>query len=186
MKKSAKVFTNEQKIRLKKTAERVKALKDDFLMSYDELAHYLGISESTIRNYAKQRSLMREEVAKIFEKKTNVHIWQYWTGETDCISWEEYRTVQSIDELKALSEIEKEEQKKREQYKSLFSLCGFQYIDLSLIPEYEFDPEIPGQHRITDTETGITATLSDSELQTLIDRLRSTTQVECFIKSKQA
>ena len=159
MKNSKKVFTEEEKIRLKKTAERVESLKDDFLMTYEELADYLGISESTLRNYVKQRSLMRENIAKIFEEKTNIHMWQYWTGESDCLSWEQYLLEIDISSIKELTEIEKEKQRIREQRKALFALCGFQYTDLSLIPEYEFDPHVTGIHRITDNQKNITATL---------------------------
>lgn len=185
MGRSKKVLTADDIKRREKSAERVKALKIKLNISYKTLADRVGLSEATIRNYVHKRSAMDSRVARLFQNQTGV-IWPYWLGETDCTSWEEYQNEQSDIEAAVLSEIEKEEQKKKDHYSALFSLCDFQYSNLEYTPEYEFNTESPGPHRITDTETGITATLSDSELQTLIDRLRSTIQVECFIKSKQA
>ena len=187
MSRSKKVLTADDIKRREKSAERVKALKNEMKISYKTLADRLDLSEATIRNYAHLRSTMDSKAARLFQKLTGT-IWPYWTGDTDCKSWDEYDIEQEMILDEALNEYEREQQAKEESCKSLFTLCGFIYSKLSGTAgaEYELNPNATGPHRIKDNTTGITATLNDSELQALIDRLRSTIQLECFIKSKQA
>lgn len=182
MSRSKKVLTTDDIKRRKKSAERVKALKNEMNISYKTLAVRLDLSEATIRNYVHLRSTMDGKAARLFQKLTGT-IWPYWTGDTDCKSWDEYDIKQEMILDEALNEYEREQQAKEESYKALFTLCGFIYSKLSGA-EYEFNPTATCPHRIKETTTGITAMLNDSELQALIVRLRSTIQLECFIKSK--
>lgn len=166
------------------TANRIKSLRCSHLESREDIASVLGYVKATIERYEnKKRGIASEDLERLAEH-WNVPV-EYLSGQTDCATHEAYQAEQWAIEAAALSEIQIEEEKQIEQYKSFFSICGFRYTRLSGAA-YDFNPESTKPHSITDTTTGIAATLDDSELQALIDRIRSTIQLECFIKSKQA
>lgn len=62
-----KVLTDMERVYRQKSAERVKALKDERHTTYKDLAESIGISEATIRNYAHQRSAM-DSMLPIYSK----------------------------------------------------------------------------------------------------------------------
>ena len=171
------------------TAERLKRMRmrtviDGHRETQDDAAKVIGYKKATYARYEKGERGIADEDLKRLAEHWNVPV-EYLSGQTDCATHEAYQAEQWAIEAAALSEIQIEEEKQIEQYKSFFSICGFRYTKLSGAA-YDFNPESTKPHSITDTTTGITATLDDSELQALIDRLRSTIQLECFIKSKQA
>lgn len=181
-----KVLTELERVYRQKSAERVKALKDERHSTYKDLAESIGISEATIRNYAHQRSAMDSSVARLFQEYTGI-IWPYWIGETDCRTWEEHQIEQFEAASEAYAEMQEEELQRIEQYKALFTVCGFQYENLALSPAYEFDPQAAAPHCIIGKNTpALSVKLNDTELNSLVDRLRAAIELECFLKSKQA
>ena len=158
------------------TAERLKRMRSIHRESQNEVGSKIGYKGSTYARYEKgERGIDYEDL-----KKLAVH-WntfvEYLTGEEDYSTEEEreeYFAEQRKEDIAAFKEVIEREKEMVERFKSLFLLSGFNYT------------KQPSSHLITDMETGIKATLDDSELQALVDRLRSTIQLECFIKSKQA
>lgn len=181
-----KVLTDTELEYCRKSANRVKALKNEKHITYKELADSLGIAEATVRNYAHQRSRMSASVARLFQELTGI-ISPYWTGEADCKAWDEFQMDQFEAACDAYAEIQEAEQLQAERFCALFDICGFRYENLSLIPAYEFGEQLSGSHRITSKSTpDITADLNDTELKAIITRLSAEIELECFLKAKKA
>ena len=171
-----KVTAEYKKERLRKTSERIEALKESLNVTYDGLADYLGLSSSsTLRNYARSRSLMRSDIAKIFETRTNI-IGPYWMGETDCTTWEQYSLEQFEKAVDKHERIQEQEQIIIEKRKVFFSLIGFQYRASDSIT----------MQRITSNSTpSLSARFTDDELKDLFSRIQEVIELEVFKKSKQ-
>lgn len=156
------------------TAERLKRMRFIHHETQIDVANVIGYKAATYARYEKGvRGIAYEDLEKL-ATHWNTFV-EYLTGENDYSTEEEredYFEEQRRQDIAAFQELIEQENEKVERLENLFLLSGFHYS------------KQPVSHLITDTETGITATLSDSELQTLIDRLRSTIQLECFIKSK--
>ena len=147
-----------------------------YRLTQEEAAKVIGYKKATYARYEKgERGIAYEDLEKL-ATHWNTFV-EYLTGEDDYSTEEEreeYFAEQRKQDMAAFQELIEQEKEKVERINNLFLLSGFHYT------------KQPSSHLITDTETGITATLSDSELQAIIDRLRSMIQLECFIKSKQA
>lgn len=158
------------------TAERLKRMRSIHRETQEEAAKVIGYKKATYARYEKgERGIAYEDLEKL-ATHWNTFV-EYLTGEEDYSTEEEreeHFAEQRKQDIAAFQELIEQEKEKVERINNLFLLSGFHYT------------KQPSSHLITDTETGITTTLSDSELQALIDRLRSTIQLECFIKSKQA
>lgn len=163
------------------TAERLKRMRmktiiDGHRETQKDVAKVIGYKAATYARYEKgERGIAYEDLEKL-ALHWNTFV-EYLTGEEDYSTEterKEYLVEQQNQDIAAFKEIIEKEKAQAERYNSLFSLCGFQYTKAS------------GSHTLFDPTSGIAATLDDSELQALIDRLRSTIQLECFIKSKQA
>ena len=158
------------------TAERLKRMRSIHRETQEAAAKVIGYKKATYARYEKGvRGIAYEDLEKL-AIHWNTFV-EYLTGEDDYSTEEEreeYFAEQRKQDIAAFQELIEQEKEKVERINNLFLLSGFHYT------------KQPSSHLITDTETGITATLDDLELQALIDRLRSTIQLECFIKSKQA
>lgn len=172
--------------RREKVAQRIKALHAESSETYASLAQKIGVAESTLRNYSTGRSRITKSNAELIANYTNTPA-LYWTGETDCKSFEQYYA-----ECLALSQIDDvglkqySENRAKELYAitSFFSLCGFDYENLEATAE-EFTPHSKGPHKIVcRTNPGISAQFFDAELQEVFDRVKSLVELECYKKEK--
>lgn len=185
MGRKAKILTEFEKECRKKSADRLKALKDEQRITYKTLAENIGVAEATVRNYVHLRSTMNREIAHSFQQYTGI-IWQYWIGETDCKTLEEYQIEQFEAASEAYNEIQEDERRRIGLYRAIFDSCGFQYENVSYTPAYEFNPEAEGSHRITNRDAPkITAVFSDSEINDLFSRLHDMIEFECYKKSNR-
>lgn len=162
------------------TAERMISLRYSHKESQEDIGRVIGYGKATIGRYENQKRGIAPEDLKRLAQHWNVPV-DYLTGITDCTTEEAYQMEQF--EL-ACENYEKEQEKqlqKINQIRALFSLCGFQYANIPQTPRTEVS------HVITDSSSGFTVTLNDTELQTLIEHIHFTIQVEgSYIKSKQA
>lgn len=163
------------------TAERLKRMRTTTVINgrretQKDLGKVIGYKGATYARYEKGvRGIAYEDLEKL-ALHWNTFV-EYLTGEEDYSTEEErvkYVAEQQRQDMAAFEEIAEQEKAKIEQYNSLFSISGFEYSKQS------------GSHLVKDPATGITATLDNSELQALVDRIRTTIQVECLTKSKQA
>lgn len=175
MGRKPKVTTEYEKEQRKKTGERIKALAKREHITQIKLAESLGISVSTIGNYIRGTYPMDREVAKTLESMTGI-ISYYWLGETDCLTWEEYSLEQFASAVDRHEELQKEKQILIDKRKSLFSLIRFQY---EVSDSYSL-------HQITSNSTpSLTASFSDTEIQSLFSKLQEVIELEVFKKAKQ-
>ena len=133
-----------------------------YRLTQEEAAKVIGYKKATYARYEKgERGIAYEDLEKL-ATHWNTFV-EYLTGEDDYSTEEEreeYFAEQRKQDMAAFQELIEQEKEKVERINNLFLLSGFHYT------------KQPSSHLITDTETGITATLSDSELQAIIDRLR--------------
>ena len=157
------------------TAERLKRMRLIHRETQEEAAKVIGYKKETYARYEKgERGIAYEDLEKL-ATHWNTFV-EYLTGEEEYSTdeeREEYFAEQRKQDIAAFQELIEQENEKIERLNTLFLLSGFHYT------------KQPNSHLITDPATGITATLDDSELQGLIDRIRSTIQLECFIKSNR-
>lgn len=174
-----KVISSIEKAKQSKSAARIEKWHKESNKTYAALADAVGISESTLRNYAHCRSFISKANAELIAKYTNSPA-QYWMGETDCNTLSAF-----YEECKYLSEIDErgwDEEHARELFSltSFFSLCGFEYENLEGTAE-EFNPQSKGFHKITNLrDPSIAAQLSDDDLHNILGRAHDLIELECF------
>ena len=199
MARSKKILTEYDRECQKRMAEHVQTLIKKKSATIKQLADDLGVAESTLRNYAKGRTVMRPSIAQVFADK-NGSIPAYWLGKTSCETWEDYRKEQAALEISADMERAIDagedayytELKRREKELSqLFSKLGFSCKDTSGSAAYDFqDIAANAAHNAPYIITSLSApelsaSFTEEELQGIFERMRNVIDLELFKTAKK-
>lgn len=177
-----------------RTAQHLEALKKSMHMTDEQLTVWLGLSDSSIRNYRHKRQTMRRDIAEILTEKAGCIV-PYWQGETEAKTAEEYRyeLVIECDKADSLAQDEyaRAQEKENRQRKELFAACGFKYEDMSRTAAYDFMGIAEGaqidreQQNRPHTITSVSNprehySLSDDDLAQLLKQLKTTVRFFCY------
>lgn len=160
-------------------------------MTQEQAAEALNISISSLKRCL-NGAIPTESTAKEMERATGI-IYSYWQGKTDCKTLKEYELEKRIVDKwdKEQIELKKIISEKEQRYKTLFSMCGYQYkyltpgeVDFGTLTNSEYS-DATDQHCISSFQHPDQRTyLSTEELELLISRLKETIDFVCYKKER--
>lgn len=202
MKKSTIASKTEQNETMRKREISSRHIKDfrknDIKLTQSELSERLGFDFQAVGRYERMECSVSDRAANAFTRLSG-YIKEYWLGETECKTEEEYDiwcyNAAEDDYYQEIKRIER----KNERIANLLSLCGFGYDNLS-DGKYDF-VEITGTselkneislalenhtpHKVSDQSKQLFTNpvyLTDDELDTLVVEIRNTVGFFCYKK----
>lgn len=182
-------LTEEERNRRMLMGARIKEFRKQKGWSQEKCAEELGVSDLTVRRLELNADFKHrgeypatKKTARKLEERTGT-FWKYWFGETDHTDEAQYKEAlqdwadreQGMSE--ALAEMDREYERRVNQYRSLFSMIGYHYENIEHTAAYDMaglTGEAPiGPHNLTRVGgNNKKVNLSDIQLESLIAYLK--------------
>lgn len=177
-----------------KAGVRLKTLREREGLTQSKLAEIIDRSVAQIRNYERGVTPLPQKVAFTISRRYG-GIPEYWMGDTDCYTRQEFDIELDRIESEAMAEYHQQEQMGIVRCEAFFSLCGFGYKDMDGDPVYVaqsfgFDLEGYGdvyidQHKVFDiNHPEETAYFSQDELDAILEKVHDLIAFECWKKQQ--
>ena len=202
MKKSTITNKTEQSETMRKREISSKHIKDfrknDIKLTQAALSERLGFDFQAVGRYERMECSVSDRAAKAFMRISG-YIEEYWLGETECKTVEDYDVECENAGLEEYTKEQARQERKCERTRMLLELCGFGYENLSDAKydfiEYSEDSETKTEiisalehhtpHKVTDYSNELftgAVYFSDEELSDLLYTIRNSIGYSCFKK----